>query len=189
MSAVYDGAMALADPAVHRLTSAEFDRIVASGALDDMRVELLDGLLIDAVGQGPQHAALLQAFNRWLGARLDLLRTQLPLACAEGWTPEPDLALAPDLGPDAHPTTAFVVVEVMVSRHAEARRKLPGYALAEVPQVWLVDVPARSVHILTAPEGDIYARGATHTGDELLDPQVEGIAARSVGSLFEDAGL
>jgi Uma2 family endonuclease len=40
------------EASVHRLTTDEYERMVASGALEDVRVELLDGLLVDMRPQG-----------------------------------------------------------------------------------------------------------------------------------------
>jgi hypothetical protein len=37
---------------VHRLSTAEYARMVDSGALDGLRIELLDGLLVDVSPQG-----------------------------------------------------------------------------------------------------------------------------------------
>ncbi len=170
--------------ALHRFSTAEYDRLVASGALEDVRVELLDGLLVDVSPPGPEHALVIQRLMRHFGARLDLLRIQQPLACAEGWTPEPDVALAPDAGPHAHPASAHLAVEVAVTNHAEARRKLPGYALAEIAQVWFVDVPGRVVEVHAEPGAGAFGRVGRLRGDDALDPGVEGIAPLRVGALL-----
>lgn len=42
---------------IHRLSSAEYERMLDTGALDGLRVELLDGLLIDMSPQGERHCA------------------------------------------------------------------------------------------------------------------------------------
>lgn len=181
--------MALAHPDVHRLTSAEYDRMVASGALESVRVELVDGLLVDVTPPGPEHSAAIQALTRLFAGRADLLRVQLPLACAEGWRPEPDVALAEPSGPTRHPPTAHLVVEVVVTARAEAERKLPGYALAAVPAVWLVDVPTRTAEVLTTPRSNGYADRASIRGEDPLDPAVSGIAPFSVRDLFAAAGM
>ncbi len=171
--------------ALHRFSTAEYDRLVASGALEDVRVELLDGLLVDVSPPGPEHALVIQRLMRHFGARLDLLRIQQPLACAEGWTPEPDVALAADVGPHAHPASALLAVEVAVRNHAEARRKLPGYALARIPRVWFVDVPGSLVEVHGEPRGTAFARVELLRGDDALDPRVEGIAPLRVGELLD----
>jgi Uma2 family endonuclease len=170
--------------ALHRFSTAEYDRLVASGALEDVRVELLDGLLVDVSPPGPEHVLVIQRLMRHFAGRIDLVRIQQPLACAEGWTPEPDVALAADAGPHAHPTTALLAVEVAVTNHAEARRKLPGYALAGIPLIWLVDVPAGAVEVRAEPRGSAFGRVRLARGDDALDPGVEGIAPLRVGELL-----
>lgn len=163
--------------------------MVESGALASVRVELIEGLLVDVTPQGAEHAAVIQALMQLLAGRLDLLRVQLPLACAEGWRPEPDLALAESSGPHEHPSSALLVVEVVVSARAETERKLPGYARAGVPLVWLVDVPGRTVDVLADPARDAYATRIVLRAEQHLDPRVPAMAPFGVCELFAAAGL
>jgi Uma2 family endonuclease len=169
---------------VHKLSTERYDRIVASGALDDAAVELVDGMLVDMSPQGPRHAALVQWLTRRFGARLDLLRVQLPLSVRDGYEPEPDVALAVPPPADRHPTTAFVVVEVAVTAWKANIAKLPGYASAAIPQAWLVDVPAREVHVFSSPSAGSYRRSEVRTGADELDTAVPGIDAFAVDELF-----
>jgi Uma2 family endonuclease len=174
---------------LHRFTTTEYDRMVDAGALEGLKVELLDGLLVDVTVQGPEHAAGILALQRLLATCIDLLRIQLPLACADGWTPEPDVALADNPGPTAHPSTAYLVAEVIVTAYAEARRKLPGYAAAGVPLVWLVDVPRRAVIELRDPVHDEFTSTRILSGDDLLDCAVSGVEPFTVATLFAEMGL
>ena len=156
--------------------------MVDSGALDGQPVELVDGLLIHVTPQGSEHAAIVQALTQRLGARLDLLRVQMPLA-VPGGRPEPDIALA-ETSAREHPHTAHLVVEVMVSAHAEAHAKLPGYADAGIPFAWLVDVPARAVHTFSEPRGRTYGAERVLRAGDVLDSPVDGVAPIDVGELF-----
>ena len=129
--------------------------MVDAGLLEGQPVELVDGLLVHVTPQGSEHAALVQRLIRQLGARLDLLRVQMPLA-VPGGRPEPDLALAETTTSREHPRTAELVVEVAVTSLHDDLAKLPGYAGAGVTAVWIVDVPARSVHVFEQPHGRRY---------------------------------
>jgi Uma2 family endonuclease len=169
----------------HRLSTAEYDRMVDSGALEGLRVELLDGLLVDMSPQGERHALVIQRLMQLCGARLEVLRVQMPLAVAEGWTPEPDIALAERPDPDHHPTTAMLVVEVAISSHAIDRRKAAVYAREGVPRYWLVDFPAQTVIEHTEPEPDGYGVIAPLSGDAPLDAGVPGVEVTSVSALFD----
>lgn len=175
--------MALADPSVHRFTSAQYAALVDSGALDGVPVELLDGLLVRMSPQSADHERVLRAVQQLLGGRPDLLAVQVPVRIADGWAPEPDVSLKP-MPPRGEPERPSLVVEVMVGQHAEARAKLPGYALVGIPQVWLVDVPARAVEV-HRPGGTVEV---LH-GAGVLDPAVEGVEPFAVERIFALAGL
>lgn len=182
------GRVAATETYAHRLTTERYERLVRSGALDDTHVELVEGLLVEVTPQGPEHAALVQWLTRRFAARAELLRVQLPLAVAEGFEPEPDIALAEQPSPRRHPTTAALVVEVAVTSLELDIAKLPGYAAGDVQQVWLVDVPSRAVHTHRRPAGEAYARRAVLTGDDRLEPSVPGLEAFTVRELFAALG-
>jgi Uma2 family endonuclease len=170
---------------VHRLSSAEYERMVESGALADVRVELLDGLLVDMTPQGEVHACVNQRLMWLCSARIELLRVQMPLSVAEGWMPEPDVALA-EHDPDwtRRPSTALLVVEVSVSSQAIDRRKALAYARAGVPRYWLVDLPAGVVLAHTEPSDDAYALVTRLEGDDVLDAGVDGVETTTVAALL-----
>jgi Uma2 family endonuclease len=173
------------EESVHRISTAEYERMVDSGALEDMRVELLDGLLVDMTPQGEVHARVIQRVMRLCAARMDLLRVQMPLSVAEGWMPEPDVALAElDADPTRRPSTALLVVEVAVSSQAVDRRKALAYARAGVRRYWLVDLAAGVVLAHTEPTGRGYAVVARLVGDDVLDAGVDGVEVTTVAGLL-----
>ena len=178
-------ALALEDR-VHRLSTAEYERMVGAGALDELRVELLDGLLVDMSPQTEDHVEVIRRLMRLCAARMDLLRVQAPLSVAEGWVPEPDVALAEhDPHRRGHPSTALLVVEVAVSSQAVDRSKAAVYASAGIPRYWLVDLPARNVLEHTEPRPDGYARVVHLAGADALDAGVEGVATTTVAALLD----
>jgi Uma2 family endonuclease len=172
-----------AEEHVHRLSSEEYERIVATGALEGMRVELLDGLLVDISPQDPQHAWIIQQLLKLCGGRLDLLRVQLPLDVAHGWMPEPDIALATS-NPDHHPKTALLVAEVACSSQRVDTRKAPVYAHAGIPTYWLIDLPAGTVRVHCKPGPKGYASIVAKSGDDVLDAGIEGVEPISVTALL-----
>jgi len=175
------------DSPLHRLSSAEYRRMVDSGALDDSRVELLDGMLLDVTPQGERHARVIQRLMRLCAGRMDLLRVQMPLAVGEGSTLEPDLALAmPDSDPSRHPSTALLVVEVAATSQAQDRSKAPAYASAGVARYWLVDLVAEVVLDHSDPGPARYRLVREFGGDELLDPGVPGVPPTTVAELLSE---
>jgi hypothetical protein len=149
--------VAILDASVHRFTTDEYERIVGTGALAGMRVELLDGLLVD-IGH--------------------------PLAVGEGWVPEPDVALAEYEDRPVRPTTALFVAEVAVSSHARDARKALAYARAGIPVYWLVDVPAGIVRVHSQPGPDGYGSILAKRDDDVLDAGVEGVEPTTVSALL-----
>ena len=153
-----------------------------SGLLAGEPIELVDGLLVHVTPQGVEHHALVRRLMLTLGARLDLLHVQMPLA-VPGGRPEPDLALAED-APRSHPQTAELVVEVAVTSLNDDLAKLPGYAEAGVKVVWLVDVPARTVHVFEKPHGRRYEHEQVLRAEDTLVAPVDGVPPLGVGDLF-----
>ena len=74
--------------------------------------------------------------------------------------PEPDVSVGLTDGPwdeaRRHPRgdELLVVVEVAVTNHWLARRKITLYAEAGAPIYWLVDVPRRQVAVYEGPHPD-----------------------------------
>lgn len=172
---------------IHRLDLRTYDRMVASGALEDQPVELLAGLLVDVSPHGPEHADVITRLTRHLASAQAWLRVQLPLEVPPDSVPEPDLALVEDHSATRHPRTALLVVEVAVSSHAVDRDvKTSLYAQAGVPVYWLVDVPGKTVVVHTEPTPEGYRNGASYRpGDRLASP-APGVGELDVAALFSD---
>jgi Uma2 family endonuclease len=179
--------MVAASPTLHRLAPELYDRMVDAGLLEGEPVELVDGLLVHVTPQGAEHAALVQRLTRHFATRAELLRVQLPLA-VPGGRPEPDVALAHTASIREHPRTAALVVEVAVTSCADDLAKLPGYAAAEVGVVWLINVPARRVHVFEHPHERHYDTERVLAAGDALQAPVDGVPPLPVGELFADFG-
>lgn len=173
---------------LYRLDVATYGRMVDSGALDGVPVELLDGLLIEVSPQGPAHAHVITRLTRHLSSANDWVRVQLPLEVPPDSTPEPDLALVEGEFLDRHPRTAVLVVEVASSSYAiDSEQKSDIYARAGVPTYWLVDLQRREVVVHTDPLGGAYRTRTVHHRGETLAPPAAGVAPLALADLF--AGL
>jgi Uma2 family endonuclease len=145
------------------LRRPEFERMVEEGLFRDERVELLQGVLVEMGPQGTRHAATIQRLTDALVPPLvgrANVRIQLPLAVSEDSLPEPDVAVVARADHDrAHPTTAFLVVEVAESSLNKDRLvKADLYAAAGVTEYWLVDLAAAIVEVRTDPVSGRYTR-------------------------------
>jgi Uma2 family endonuclease len=154
---------AIEDGDVAPLDRAVYDRIVATGVFDDMKIELIEGVLVPISPQGAPHShaikVLSQQLIRQLDGRADVL-VQAPFAANERSEPEPDVQVVP-VGEyvDDHPDRAFLVVEVAVSSQRKDKgRKVRLYAASHVDEYWIVDVPAGTVTVHADP-----AEGAWRT--------------------------
>lgn len=143
-----------------KFTADEVERMVEVGILaGDEPVELLDGELVVVSPQGTRHAALVAELDRLLQRAYDALghvRVQVPIDAGPHSRPEPDVAVArgrPRDYVERHPgrRDLLLVVEVAVTTIADARRKLPIYARAGVPVVWVLDVRRRRLEVHKGP--------------------------------------
>jgi Uma2 family endonuclease len=148
--------MDLDDLLKKRWTAAEYDAAVARGDIaEDLRVELLDGVIVEMTPQGPMRVGAVAELQDGLvllsrGKPWRVI-VQSTLQCGEN-RPEPDLALVPRDGlHERLPGPALLVIEVADSTVAEDRKKTAHYAKAGVPEHWLVDVQARVIEIRTDP--------------------------------------
>ncbi len=140
----------------------EYDRMVELGFFANERIELLDGFLVPMSPQNAPHSAAIQRLTRLLQpalvGRADV-RVQLPLAVSELSEPEPDLAVVPAGDYDrAHPHTGLLVVEVADSSLATDRRKARAYAMAGVPEYWIVNLVEAVIEVHTGFGADSYAK-------------------------------
>ena len=168
-------------PLAHRrFTVAEYHRMAEAGILgEDDRVELLDGEIVQVSPIGARHAAtvtrLEQLFHRLVGERA-IVRGQNPVRLDDYSEPEPDIALVTareDFYAAAHPTARDVLLLVEVSDTSlryERHRKIPSYARAAVPEVWLVDLTLDRLETHREPRGDTYAERQVVARDALLTP-------------------
>jgi len=146
----------------HRLSLEEFQALLEK-APEGVRLELLDGEVYEMAPIGSEHAGLVT----YLAKRLELyygdralVYVQNPLLLSPTSLPQPDLAL---LRPREdfyrtrlpQPEDVLLLVEVSPStRELDEGVKLPLYAQAGIPEVWLVGTDTLEVH--REPKGSRY---------------------------------
>lgn len=169
----------LLDPSerIRKLSRHEFEQLVALGAFEDERVELLRGTLVTMSPQGGPHAAvaswLAQVLIRSLDETYDV-RTHSAFAASDDSEPEPDVSVARRApGHVEHPSAALLLVEVAQSSLRKDRMlKAPIYCDARVPEYWIVDISGDElcVHVYTQPTRDGYARVEVARAGDVLRP-------------------
>lgn len=145
---------------------ADYQRMGATGILtEEDRVELIAGEIVEMSPIGSEHAAivkrLLRLFMSSVG-QVALIGVQDPITIPPLSEPQPDIAVLRPRDDDyarAHPTPADVLllVEVAESSLAYDRDvKLPLYAAAGIPEVWLVDIANERIERHESPREGVY---------------------------------
>jgi Uma2 family endonuclease len=153
-------------PARKLFTVTEFHQMIETGILkESARVELFNGEIIEMFAIGPRHASQVDRLNELLTAKLRkvaIVRVQNPITLSDYSEPQPDLTLLKrraDFYVNEHPTPAdaLVVIEVADSTVEKDRRaKIPAYALAGIPETWLIDLVEDRIEVHSNPYNGVY---------------------------------
>ena len=166
----------------HRFTVDEYHRMGEVGIFsEDDRVELLAGEIVEMSPIGPLHASTVGRLTALFSAQLGreaIVWIQNPLLLgAEDSEPQPDVALLrphPDFYARAHPEAqdVYLVIEVAdTSLVTDREVKLPIYARAGVPEVWLLDVVTQRLEVHRRPTPDGYQDVHSFRRGESVAPQ------------------
>lgn len=149
-----------------KFTVDEYHRMAQAGILtEDDRVELIQGEIVEMTPVGSKHAACVKRLNRLLSKSVGdkaIVSVQAPVALDPHSEPQPDIALlrpSPDFYAAQHPgpDDVLLIVEVADTSAAYDRDvKLPLYARAGIPEVWLVDLAANRLEVYRGPSPEGY---------------------------------
>jgi len=178
----------------HRLTVDDFHRMGEAGILRaDERVELIDGEVIDMAPIGSNHAGavafLAKSLERAVGDAA-LVFVQNPLSLAAASEPQPDLMLLKsraDFYRSGHPRPddVLLIVEVADTTLTYDRDiKVPLYARHGIPEVWLVDLANKRLHVFTSPSDTGYLESHSLTRPGLLATAALPGSPVDIGGLF-----
>ena len=163
-----------------RFTVAEYDRLAEAGILtEDDRVELIDGEIIGMSPIGRWHAStvvrLTAIFVRVAGDSAHV-SVQNPLHLSEDSEPQPDLMLLrpkPDFYASGHPKPEDVLLLVEIadsSAEYDREVKLPRYARAGIPEVWLFGFENDAIAVYLDPASEGYRTVTFRRRGEWLSP-------------------
>ena len=158
-------------PQPRLFTIDEYFAMAEAGILgSEERVELIDGAVITMPPIGNPHNASVDKSNRSLvisvGTR-GIVRTQGSIALSDLSMPQPDLVLLRERADFyalqmAGPEDVLLLIEVSDSSVGYDRNeKLPRYARAGIPEVWLAILPERVIEVHTEPAGERYTQMRT----------------------------
>lgn len=136
-----------------KLSTGDYHRMIAAGILpEDARIELIEGELIDMGSVGPLHASLSNQIILELGYPTQgrvIPWSQSPIWLGPHSEPVPDFTLL-RTRPDRYRTglpraeDVLLVIEIAdASLRYDRDIKGPLYALAGLPEYWIVNLPNR----------------------------------------------
>lgn len=169
-----------------RFSADEYYQMIELGILKNVeRAEIIDGELIRQMPIGDKHASIVNTLNRFFSRNVSddiLVSVQNPVRLSDFYEPEPDFALADLTKYDGkrHPRPAEVLLMVEVSDATleyDRKTKIPLYAEAEIPEVWLINLKNETVQIYRRPqEGAFTLVTVLRRGDVLKSDTVSGLA-------------
>lgn len=151
-------------PTAYRWSRDRYERLVELGLLDDQRVELIGGQIVQMAPKGPRHTGNTALVKRVLEAAFPAdrayVRKEDPLALGAWDEPEPDLAVV--VGDfrqytAAHPTASqtLLVIEIAdTTADYDQGPKADIYAAAGITDYWVVLPGERAVAVLREPAPD-----------------------------------
>ena len=158
----------------------EYHAMVEAGILTKHdHVELLDGEIVAMVPIGSGHASCVMRLSELLSEAVGkraIVSVQSPVRLDEASEPQPDLMLLKrrdDFYAEAHPTPAEVLLLIEVSDTTivfDRNVKLPLYARSAIPEVWIVNLPERTIDAYSAPSGLEYTESRSIGMDGALSP-------------------
>ncbi|MDQ3460631.1 MAG: Uma2 family endonuclease [Deinococcota bacterium] len=167
-------------PALYRFTVKDYECMGRAGILpEDARVELLDGEIYAMTPIGPKHsfavAQLVERFVLSLSGQV-MVVSQSPIHLSAHSEPEPDIVLLrlpreryQERLPRAE--DILLLIEVADSSLAYDRnKKLPVYATAGIPEVWILDLNENRLEVYRKPQGERYSALTTYAEGERAAP-------------------
>lgn len=173
-------AMSTTLPRRRPFTVDEYYRMSELGILPmGERTELINGEIIQMASIGSRHAGCVNRLNRLLvqgvGDR-GLVTVQNPVRLSDLSEPQPDLSVVRPRNDDyttAHPAPpdALLIIEVAdTSVGFDRGEKMPLYAVAGIPEYWLVDIVADQVEVYRRPSAEGYRDVRHYLRGESLNP-------------------
>jgi Uma2 family endonuclease len=165
-----------------RFSLEHYEHMIRVGAFDppfDIPVELLEQNIVMMSPIGEPHSQVIIALNEWSYEVVDrerfVIRVQMPIRIpATQAEPEPDLVWVRREGPrdkPPEPERVALLVEVAESSLDYDRIvKLPNYALAGIPDYWIVNLIDEQIEVYRNPSGSTYKEQSIYQGDAEIHP-------------------
>jgi Uma2 family endonuclease len=170
------------DPPRKRWTREEFDALSSSGLLNNQKLELIEGELINKMGKRPPHMLSASRLLKWamivFGFDLVFSEPSIDVAPEDNPTsePEPDLIVlnrevTQFANERVRPQDIALIVEVADSSLAfDLTTKAALYARAAIIEYWVLDIPGRRMIVHRDPQAGRYLSVAAYSAEESVAP-------------------
>jgi Uma2 family endonuclease len=150
---------------IAKWTIEQYHELVNTGILDDRRVELLEGDIVEMAPEGMPHAVYcgrtVKYLRNLLGDRAELRETH-PITLPNNSEPEPDVAIvrSPDTQYLAHhpyPEDVFWLIEysdTTLAKDIKVKQRI--YAEAGILEYWVVNLQASELIVFRGAGNDGY---------------------------------
>jgi Uma2 family endonuclease len=153
-------------------TFEEYHRMIKAGILDDRRVELLKGEIVEMSPEGEPHAYSRNEAGEYLAKLLGdraKVRQDSPITLPNNSEPEPDIAVVQNLGREyrshhPYPENIFWVIEysqASLNKDLEIKSKI--YAEVGIPEYWVVNLNELQLIVFRDPQNGEYTSKQTLT--------------------------
>jgi Uma2 family endonuclease len=173
----------LAAPEVYRLTVDEYERLAEANVLDDDRVELIDGYLVEKMPKKPLQVWVVDVFGKVLEANSPRwwCRREAPVRIPNFDEPEPDLSVIRGRRDDflnRHPGPKDIALLVEVSDTTLARdrgEKWSAYARGRIPVYWIINLVDRQVEVYSNPRAGKYRSSQVYRPGQEVPVVIAGV--------------
>jgi len=142
------------------ISVAQYHKMNEWGTIS-VKTELIEGVILEKMSKSPLHTYLIHLLYDFFVQQVSksyLVRKEDPLTLAYSEL-EPDISLVKGHITDfktAHPTCAELVIEVAVSSLEIDRVKTKVYALAGIPECWIVIPVQQQIEVYKQPRQGQY---------------------------------
>ncbi|HEY3459113.1 MAG TPA: Uma2 family endonuclease [Bryobacteraceae bacterium] len=188
--------VAAAEPPRKRWTRAECEVLETTGLLDDQKLELIDGELINKMGKKRPHVNSLTFVFEWLFRTFggEFINTEAPIDVAPEDNPtnepQPDIIVLNRPSwefkkENPQPTDLRLVIEVSdASVGFDLTKKARLYARAGILEYWVVDIAAQRLVVHREPSGGHYGSVVAYADQETVAPMALPTAEFRVADAF-----
>ena len=147
-------------------TTDDYHRMIAAGILEERKVELLKGEIVEMSPEGEPHAYCSDEAGEYLSelfGKRAKIRQAKPITLPNDSEPEPDLAIVQRLGREyrehhPYPENVFWVLEYSNSSlEKDLERKSKIYAEAGIQEYWVVNLKTLHLIVFREPLNGDYA--------------------------------